>query len=152
MTGTVQPEKLPSDIQRISVARSRNMSAIKDRDTRPELLVRRMLHAAGFRFRLQVRELPGRPDIVLPRYRTVVQVHGCFWHYHGCKDSGIPKTRPDFWKTKLLANRDRDARNECELLELGWHVETVWECQLADATTLRRVLMRLRRKRARMRS
>ena len=128
------------------------MSAIKGRDTRPEMLVRRTLHADGFRYRLHVRDLPGRPDIVLPRFQTVVQVHGCFWHYHGCRDSEIPKTRRDFWLTKLLANRERDARNKRELLELGWDVETVWECQLSDRVTLRSLLTRLRRKRARRHS
>jgi DNA mismatch endonuclease (patch repair protein) len=126
------------------------MSAIKGRDTHPEMAVRRTLHAAGFRYRLHDRDLPGRPDIVLPRFRTVVQVHGCFWHYHGCKDSGIPKTRSAFWLTKLLANRERDARNELELQKLGWNEETVWECQITDKVTLRGLLRRLQRRRARI--
>jgi DNA mismatch endonuclease (patch repair protein) len=136
--------------QSISEGRSRNMSAIKGRDTKPEMLVRRILHADGFRFRLHVRGLPGRPDIVLPRFRTVVLVHGCFWHYHGCKDSGIPKTRRDFWHPKLLANKERDFRNTRDLLKLGWKVETIWECQLENGEALSGILRRLRRKRAQM--
>jgi DNA mismatch endonuclease (patch repair protein) len=140
----------PEPTEPISEARRRNMAAIKGRDTRPELLVRQLLHAKGFRYRLHVRDLPGRPDIVLPRFRTVIQVHGCFWHFHRCKASGIPKTRSDFWHKKLLANRERDARNERELLALGWHVEIVWECQLTNTLRLRALLRRLQRMRARI--
>jgi DNA mismatch endonuclease (patch repair protein) len=126
------------------------MAAIKGRDTTPELVVRRRLHAAGFRFRLHVKTLPGKPDIVLSRYHTVIEVHGCFWHYHGCRFSGIPKTRTEFWHAKLLANRTRDTKNRRELERLGWRVETIWECEIADGITIGKVVAKLRRKRARM--
>jgi len=106
------------------------MSGIRGRDTKPELAVRRYLHARGFRFRLHVRELPGRPDIVLPRHRTAVFVHGCFWHRHaGCRFAYTPKSRQEFWLPKLEGNAARDARNEERLRDLGWRVELVWECE-----------------------
>ena len=111
--------------------RSALMSRIKGKDTRIELEVRRGLHALGFRYRLKRKaRLPGRPDIVLPRYRTVVFVHGCFWHGHNCHLFRWPKSRPDFWKQKITANRDRDRKVAGQLESLGWHVETVWECEL----------------------
>lgn len=110
--------------------RSALMSRIRGKDTKIELEVRRGLHALGFRYRLGGAGLPGRPDIVLPKYRTVVFVHGCFWHQHDCPLFRLPKTRTEFWKAKVDANRARDLRAEAQLGELGWHVETVWECQL----------------------
>lgn len=110
--------------------RSWNMSRIRGKDTGPEKTVRSLLHRLGYRFRLQRKDLPGRPDIVLPKYRTVIFVHGCFWHSHGCKDSGIPKTNPDFWREKLELNKLRDERNRLKLEELGWKVLVVWECEL----------------------
>lgn len=110
--------------------RSALMSRIRSRDTKIELEVRRGLHALGFRYRLDGAGLPGRPDIVLPKYRTVVFVHGCFWHQHDCHLFRLPKTRTEFWKAKVDANRARDLRVEAQLGELGWHVETVWECEL----------------------
>ena len=110
--------------------RSALMSRIHGKDTKIELEVRRGLHALGFRYRLGGAGLPGRPDIVLPKYRTVVFVHGCFWHQHDCHLFRLPKTRTEFWKAKVDANRARDLRAEARLRELGWHVETVWECQL----------------------
>ena len=109
------------------------MAAVKGRNTAPELLVRRALHAAGLRFRLHRKDLPGRPDIVLPRYRTVVLVHGCFWHRHNCRFYVWPKTRSEFWREKILANVARDKRNRAALRKLGWKVETVWECKLQNA-------------------
>jgi DNA mismatch endonuclease (patch repair protein) len=106
------------------------MSGIRGRDTRIEMAVRKALHARGFRYRLGVRTLPGRPDIVLPRCRAVVLVHGCFWHGHDCGLCRIPSTRPEFWRSKLEGNAVRDARNEAALLKGGWRVATVWECAL----------------------
>ncbi|MFC0679809.1 very short patch repair endonuclease [Lysobacter korlensis] len=116
--------------------RSALMSRVKGKDTKIELEVRRGLHALGFRFRLgdtyQVdgSKLPGRPDVVLPKFRTVVFVHGCFWHRHCCHLFRLPKTRTDFWEAKIAANQARDARKEAELRALGWNIETIWECQL----------------------
>jgi DNA mismatch endonuclease (patch repair protein) len=110
--------------------RSALMSRIRGKDTKIELEVRKGLRALGFRYRLGGAGLPGRPDVVLPKYRTVVFVHGCFWHQHNCHLFRLPKTRTEFWSAKVDANRARDLRAEAQLRELGWHVETVWECQL----------------------
>lgn len=107
------------------------MAGIKGRNTKPELDVRSYLHRKGLRFRLNSRTLPGRPDIVLPKYNSVVFVHGCFWHRHGCTKFVWPKTRVEFWKEKLNANAARDVRNAAKLRSLGWHVYTVWECRLS---------------------
>ncbi|MEZ5367530.1 MAG: very short patch repair endonuclease [Bryobacterales bacterium] len=111
--------------------RSWNMSRIRGRDTKPELALRSMLHRNGFRFRLHDRSLPGRPDIVLKRYRAAIFVHGCFWHRHkGCANATTPSTRSDFWNEKFRQTIQRDARNVKELKEAGWRVITVWECEL----------------------
>lgn len=110
--------------------RSALMSRIRGSNTQIELEVRHGLHALGFRYRLGDSGLPGRPDIVLPKYRTAVFVHGCFWHQHGCNLFRLPKTRTEFWKAKVDANRTRDLKVEVRLIESGWHVETVWECEL----------------------
>jgi DNA mismatch endonuclease (patch repair protein) len=113
------------------VTRSRMMSGIKGRDTRPELVVRRALHAAGFRYRLHAADLPGRPDIVLPRHRVVILVHGCFWHRHaGCRFATTPATRTDFWAQKFERNLERDIRNRQALRAEGWRIATLWECSL----------------------
>lgn len=109
--------------------RSAIMAAVRDRDTKPELLARRTLHRAGFRFRLHRRDLPGSPDIVLPRHKTVVFVHGCFWHGHHCRRGRRPTTRPDFWNAKLDGNIQRDAKNQAELQILGWTVFVIWTCE-----------------------
>lgn len=109
--------------------RSRMMSGIRHKDTAPELLVRRSLHAQGFRFRLHVAGLPGRPDIILPKHRAAILVHGCFWHRHpGCRFATVPATRPEFWAEKFKRNVERDRQSECELRQLGWRVATLWEC------------------------
>jgi DNA mismatch endonuclease (patch repair protein) len=109
------------------------MSRIRGRDTGPERQVRAALHRAGYRFRLHRKSLPGRPDIVLPKYRTVVFVHGCFWHRHSrCRFAYTPKSRVPFWNAKFAANVERDRRNVRELKRLGWRVVTVWECQAAS--------------------
>lgn len=118
--------------------RSALMSRIRGKDTKIELEVRHGLHALGFRYRLGGAGLPGRPDIVLPKYRTVVFVHGCFWHGHSCHLFRLPKTRPDFWSAKIDANRERDHRQTCLLEEAGWNVETVWECELRARSTEQR--------------
>ena len=113
--------------------RSAVMSLVKSRDTKPEVLVRKFLHYCGFRFRLHDKNLPGKPDIVLRKYRTVVLIHGCFWHGHKsgrCRLARIPKSNIEFWKKKIIENAMRDQRNKKMLKKLGWHVIEVWECQL----------------------
>jgi len=132
-----------------SERRSWNMSRIRGRDTGPELHLRSLLHRAGFRFRLHAKKLSGRPDIVLPKYRTAIFVHGCFWHRHpGCRNATTPSTRAEFWQEKFDSNVRRDARNRADLEAAGWAVITVWECELkADAEeVVRRVTGELRRK------
>lgn len=123
--------------------RQRLMARFRSKDTKPEVLVRRALHRAGRRFRLHRKDLPGKPDIVLPRDRTVVMVHGCFWHAHeGCSIARIPKTRPEFWQAKFDANKARDRQNQAALEELGWRVVTVWECE-ARSPNLQNLLKNL---------
>ncbi len=113
--------------------RSRMMSGIQGKNTKPELLVRRYLHSRGLRYRLHVKTLPGKPDIVLPKYRTVVFVHGCFWHQHqNCKFATMPSSRPSFWAHKLSENVARDQYQIAALDGLGWRVLIVWECELKD--------------------
>lgn len=114
-----------------SEQRHRNMSAVKSKDTKPEILVRKGLHAAGYRFRLHVKDLPGNPDIVLPKYKIVIFVNGCFWHRHpGCKYASTPASNADFWKAKFEANIARDKRNYTQLEKLGWKVIVIWECEI----------------------
>ena len=111
--------------------RSYNMSRIKGKNTRPEMLVRRFLFANGFRYRLHDDKLPGKPDIVLPRYKTVIFVHGCFWHGHeGCRYFVVPKTRTEWWMQKIEGNKLNDSRKVLSLEEMGWNCITIWECQL----------------------
>ncbi|MER9216173.1 very short patch repair endonuclease [Mesorhizobium sp. M0663] len=110
--------------------RSRMMAGIRGTNTKPELTLRRGLHALGFRFRLHDRKLPGRPDIVLPRYRAVIFAHGCFWHGHNCHLFRMPSTRPEFWEAKIVRNREVDARAFDALAKLGWRQGIVWECAL----------------------
>ena len=112
--------------------RSRMMSGIRGKDTKPEILVRKALHARGFRYRLHDSRLPGRPDILLPRYRAVVLVHGCFWHGHDCRFFKLPGTRPEFWLAKIERNKANDHANAAKLDRAGWRVATVWECALRD--------------------
>lgn len=111
--------------------RSRNMAAIKGKDTKPEMIVRKYLFSRGMRFRVQVRKLPGNPDIVLPKYKTVILVNGCFWHGHeGCRYFRLPKSNIEFWEQKTKNNVARDVRNENEMKSLGWRVIRVWECDI----------------------
>lgn len=127
----------------VSPVRSRNMAAIKGRNTTPELTVRKMLHRLGYRFRLHRRDLPGTPDIVLPKYKTVIFVHGCFWHRHpDCKYTTTPKTRKEFWDGKFLKNINRDTNNQAKLTGAAWNVLVVWECQTRDPISLQTILAR----------
>jgi DNA mismatch endonuclease (patch repair protein) len=118
-------------------ARSKRMSLIRGKNTGPELTVRRLIYAAGYRYRLHCMKLPGRPDLVFPRRRKVIFVHGCFWHRHeGCRLARLPKSRLEFWGEKLEGNRQRDTRNLEALCALGWAALVVWECELADEKAL----------------
>jgi len=111
--------------------RSWNMSRIKGKDTQPELLVRSLLHKLGYRFRIHRKDLPGKPDIILPRYKTVVFVHGCYWHRHkGCKYAYTPKSRVSFWAEKFKGNVERDKKHQKQLKEMGWTVHVIWECEV----------------------
>lgn len=126
--------------------RSERMSRIRGRDTKPEILVRRCLHASGLRFRLRQADLPGRPDIVLAKYQSVVFVHGCFWHAHRCQKGRVPATRTEFWRAKFEQNRRRDEQSVRALRKAGWHVFTVWECELSNQVKRDKALDRLVRK------
>ena len=122
----------------VDPARSRIMSAVGQRNTRPEMIVRKVLHGLGLRFRLHRTDLPGTPDVVLSKHRTVVFVHGCFWHRHvGCPKATTPKTRVEFWKAKFERNVERDLQNERALLNRGWSVIVIWECETKDTSRLR---------------
>jgi DNA mismatch endonuclease (patch repair protein) len=125
--------------------RSAQMSRIRGSNTKLEVLVRKGLHARGLRYRLGGAKLPGRPDIVLPKYRTVVFVHGCFWHGHDCPLYRLPKTRPEFWQAKIDSNKSRDARVQRELRAAGWKVIELWECEVRgqDQVAIDRTLDRL---------
>jgi len=116
--------------------RQLNMSRIRGRDTEPEMLIRRGLHARGLRYRLHDRTLPGRPDLVFPKYHTAVFIHGCFWHAHGCRLSKLPATRQDFWKKKLEGNAARDHKAIEALQAGGWRVLVIWECALRGVSRL----------------
>ena len=118
--------------------RSYNMSQIKGKDTKPEEIVRKYLFSKGFRYRKNDKRLPGTPDIVLPKHRTVIFVNGCFWHGHeGCKYFVVPKTNTEFWLNKINANRERDSRNHAALVADGWKVIDVWECELRSLRSLK---------------
>ncbi|HEF4725396.1 TPA: DNA mismatch endonuclease Vsr [Burkholderia multivorans] len=117
--------------------RSERMSRIKGRNTKPELVVRSVIHRMGYRYRLHGKGLPGRPDLVFAKRRKVIFVHGCFWHRHeGCRLARLPKSRLDFWRPKLEANAERDKQVERRLTELGWKVLTIWECEVKDEVVL----------------
>ena len=119
-----------------SAQRSFNMSQIRGKDTKPELIVRSLIHQMGFRFRLHRKDLPGKPDIVLPRHRKVVLVHGCFWHMHRCRyGKVVPKTNAEFWQNKRQSNVDRDKRNLRELKKNHWQTLVIWECWTRDIET-----------------
>lgn len=117
--------------------RSERMSRVRGKDTKPELIVRRLVHGLGYRYRLHRRDLPGQPDLVFPSRRKVLFVHGCFWHRHeGCPLTRWPKSRLEFWKPKLEGNRIRDQANQAKLADLGWDYLVVWECDLKDMDRL----------------
>jgi DNA mismatch endonuclease (patch repair protein) len=118
--------------------RSDNMRKIRSRDTAPELIVRRLAHGMGYRYRLHAKDLPGKPDLIFPSRKKVIFIHGCFWHGHAeCREGHVPKSRLDYWAPKLERNRLRDAAHEKALHELGWSTLTLWECQLSDPAALR---------------
>ena len=118
----IYPKKKRSDI----------MSKISGKETKPEILVRKFLFSKGFRYRKNVKELPGKPDIVLPKYKTVIFVHGCFWHGHTCNRGTLPETNHEFWQEKIGKNIERDARNASELKESNWNVIIVWQCEIKN--------------------
>lgn len=126
------------------------MSNISGKETKPEIMVRKYLFANGFRYRKNVKTMPGKPDIVLPRYKTVIFIHGCFWHGHkNCKKAILPKTNSTFWKNKINCNIDRDKTNINDLGTLGWHVLIIWQCQLRNikvrAKTLKQLLLNIKK-------
>ena len=129
-----------------SLTRSRNMSAIKSKNTKPELVIRKGLFALGFRYRLHAKGLPGSPDIVLKKYKTCIFVNGCFWHMHDCDLFVLPKSNTDFWMEKLTANKLRDTKNKLKLSALGWKVIVVWECRFTgrNRQLLDRVMLQIR--------
>ena len=121
--------------------RGRRMAAVRAKDTKPEMIVRQLLHRLGYRYRLHRRDLPGTPDLVFPSRRAVIFVHGCFWHRHeGCALARLPKSRLEFWRDKLEGNRLRDQKQMNELIAMGWRVLVVWECELKDGEALTRRL------------
>lgn len=121
--------------------RSANMSRIRSQDTSPEMVVRKLLHGMGYRYRLHVASLPGKPDIVLPKLKAIIEVRGCFWHQHpGCIDSHIPKSRRPYWAPKLARNKQRDVQNLRKLRQLGWRVCVIWECETQALAGLSRRL------------
>jgi DNA mismatch endonuclease (patch repair protein) len=124
--------------------RSAVMSAIRSKDTKPEIAIRSELHRLGYRFRLHVIDLPGKPDLVLPKYSTAIQVRGCFWHGHTCPDGHLPKSRQDYWIPKLAKNKERDCQNDSKLRRLGWSLLIVWECQ-CSLTNMPKTIKRIKR-------
>ena len=125
-------------LHKVSEQRSRNMFAIKSKNTKPEIAVRKLLHSMGYRFRLHRKDLPGSPDIVLPKYKTVIFVHGCFWHRHeNCKYASNPKTRKEFWENKFKANIKRDLEIQEKIKNIEWRSVVIWECETKDLEELR---------------
>jgi DNA mismatch endonuclease (patch repair protein) len=116
------------------------MSAIRSSDTKPELLVRKLAHRCGYRFRLHRKDLPGKPDLVFPGRKAVIFVHGCFWHMHGCPSVRVPKSNADYWQPKLERNQRRDAESISALRSQGWKVLTIWECETNDLSALERAI------------
>jgi DNA mismatch endonuclease (patch repair protein) len=129
----------------VDEARSRNMRAIRAKDTLPELIVRKWLHQHGFRFRLHQYDLPGNPDIVMPKYAAAIQVRGCFWHSHKCRKGKIPLTRREYWEAKLRRNRERDITNDHLLAELGYRLFVIWECEIKDKVSFGRKMKHISR-------
>ncbi|OBY28314.1 very short patch repair endonuclease [Leisingera sp. JC1] len=121
--------------------RSANMAKIRAKNTKPEMLVRRMVHGMGYRYRLYRKDLPGKPDLVFGPRRKVIFVHGCFWHLHDCRDGRIPASRRDYWEPKLRRNAERDAEQQAALQAAGWQVLTIWECETKDIAALKERLV-----------
>ena len=122
--------------------RSYNMSRIKGKDTKPEMVIRSLVHRLGYRFRLHRKDLPGKPDLVLPRHKKVIFVHGCYWHLHNCKYGRVaPKTNAIFWKDKREGNKERDRKNIAALKKLGWGVLVIWECQIPELVKFKKRLL-----------
>ena len=117
--------------------RSERMSRIRNADTKPEMVVRRLVHGMGYRYRLHARDLPGNPDLVFRPRKKVIFVHGCFWHQHGCRQYRQPRTKRSFWEPKLAKNKARDAQVKRELRKLGWGVMVIWECQVSKESALK---------------
>ena len=131
-------------LHKVTEQRSRNMSAIKSKNTKPEIAVRKLLHSMGYRFRLHRKDLPGSPDIVLPKYKTVIFVHGCFWHRHeNCKYASTPKTRKEFWENKFKSNVKRDKEIQEKIKNLDWRSVVIWECEIKNKISLERKLRNL---------
>ena len=127
----------------VTEQRSRNMSAIKSKNTKPEIKVRKVLHSMGYRFRLHSKNLPGSPDIVLPKYKTVIFVHGCFWHRHeNCKYASTPKTRQEFWENKFKANVKRDLEIQEKIKNIGWKYVVIWECEARNIESIEEKIKR----------
>ncbi|QXG25874.1 very short patch repair endonuclease [Pseudomonas viridiflava] len=124
-----------------AATRSRMMSGIQGKNTSPELLIRKALHAKGFRFRIHAKHLPGKPDLVLPKYNAAIFVHGCFWHGHGCRFFKVPKTRPEFWIEKIGKNQARDLVQIAALQALGWRVLVIWECAIRSMKKQKTMLL-----------
>ena len=123
--------------------RSDIMSKISSKDTKPEILVRKFLFSKGFRYRINVKTLPGKPDIVLPKYKTIIFVNGCFWHGHNCKKGKLPSSNTDFWKEKISNNKSRDAKNSDLLVKLGWKVIIIWQCEISKIDNRTKILNKL---------
>lgn len=123
--------------------RSDIMSKISNKDTKPEILVRKFLFSKGFRYRINVKTLPGKPDIVLPKYKTIIFVNGCFWHGHNCKKGKLPSSNTDFWKEKISNNKSRDAKNSDLLVKLGWKVIIIWQCEISKIDNRTKILNKL---------
>lgn len=125
------------------IKRSEIMSKISGKETKPEILVRKYLFANGFRYRKNVKELPGKPDIIIKKFKTVIFIHGCFWHGHNCKAGKLPETRKEFWEKKISDNVKRDQKNIAQLSELGWKVIVIWQCQIKNKTGRNRILIEI---------
>lgn len=125
------------------IKRSQIMASISGKDTKPEILVRRRLFKQGFRYRKNVETLPGKPDIVLPKYQTIVLIHGCFWHGHNCKGGARPTSNIEFWNSKIANNINRDKQVRSQLKKLGWQIITIWGCQLKSKSRLDKTMNRL---------
>ena len=123
--------------------RSDIMSKIGGKNTKPEILVRKFLFSKGFRYRINVKTLPGKPDIVLPKYKTIIFVNGCFWHGHNCKKGKLPSSNTDFWKEKISNNKSRDAKNSDLLVKLGWKVIIIWQCEISKIDNRTKILNKL---------